>query len=53
MLDDNDNYQDALDVYAYTQYKAGADAGAAGDAEKAANLKQFFPRTSRTTPPAS
>lgn len=53
ILHDNDNYHDALDDYAYTQYKAGA--GAAGGAEKAADLKQFFPRTSKAadTPPVS
>lgn len=52
ILHDNDNYRDALDDYAFAQYKAGA--GAPGAAEKAADLKQFFPRTSKAadTPPA-
>jgi hypothetical protein len=45
ILHDNDNYHDALDDYAYTQYKAGA--GTPGAAEKAAELKQFFPRTAK------
>ena len=45
---DHDNYQDALDDYAYTQYKAGA--SSPGAAEKAAALKGFFNRTGASTP---
>ncbi len=45
---DHDNYQDALDDYAYTQYKAGA--SAPGAAEKAAALKVFFNRSGATSP---
>jgi hypothetical protein len=39
---DHDNYQDALDDYTYTQYKAGV--SAPGAAEKVATLKVFFSR---------
>lgn len=45
---DHDNYQDALDDYAYTQYKAGA--SAPGAAEKVAALKVFFNRTGTSSP---
>ena len=49
ILHDNDNYQDSLNDYAYSQYKRGANE--AGYAEKAAELKQFFPKSSKVTPP--
>lgn len=45
ILHDNDNFQDSLTDYAYAQYRKGA--GESGYAEKVAELKQFFPRTSR------
>ncbi|KAA5534670.1 hypothetical protein F0919_08630 [Taibaiella lutea] len=45
MMHDNDNYSDALADYAYAQYKKGR--GLPGFAEKVADLKQFFPRSSR------
>ena len=47
ILHDYDNYNDALADYAYTQYKKGA--GASGATEKAAELKQFFPKTKKNT----
>ncbi|MFN0203999.1 MAG: hypothetical protein ACKVTZ_20940 [Bacteroidia bacterium] len=50
ILHDYDNYQDALDDYSYSQYKAGA--GKAGFTEKVADLKQFFNRSKKVTPPA-
>lgn len=50
ILHDYDNYQDALDDYAYSQYKKGA--GEAGYTEKVAELKQFFARTGTAKPPA-
>jgi hypothetical protein len=43
ILHDYDNYQDALNDYAYSQYSKGA--GKAGFTEKVAELKQFFART--------
>lgn len=43
ILHDYDNYQDALNDYAYSQYSKGA--GKAGFTEKVAELKQFFNRT--------
>ncbi len=43
MLHDHDNYQDALNDYAYSQYSKGA--GKPGFTEKVAELKQFFNRT--------
>jgi hypothetical protein len=43
ILHDHDNFQDALDDYAYAQYKKGS--GADGYAEKVAELKQFFNRS--------
>lgn len=43
---DYDNYQDALTDYQYAQYKAGTNT--AGFAEKVAEMKQFFPRTTAT-----
>lgn len=46
---DHDNYQDALDDYAFTQYKAGA--SAPGAAEKVTALKGFFNRSGSTNPP--
>ena len=49
ILHDNDNYQDSLDDYAYAQYKRGANAP--GYAEKAAEMKQFFPKSRKATPP--
>ena len=45
---DHDNYQDALDDYGYTQYKAGA--SVPGAAEKVAALKVFFSRTGASSP---
>jgi hypothetical protein len=49
ILHDNDNYQDALNDYAYAQYKKGANE--AGYAEKVAEIKQFFPKSGKTAPP--
>ena len=49
ILHDNDNYQDALSDYAYSQYKKGAEVP--GFAEKVAEIKQFFPKTSKNNPP--
>ncbi len=46
ILHDYDNYQDALNDYAYSQYSKGA--GKSGFTEKVAELRQFFNR-SRTT----
>ncbi len=40
MLHDHDNYQDALNDYAYSQYSKGA--GKPGFTEKVVELKQFF-----------
>lgn len=44
-LHDYDNYQSALDDYAYTSYKAGSNA--AGYETKMNELKQFFARTGK------
>jgi len=49
ILHDNDNYQDALNDYAYAQYKKGANEP--GFTEKVAEIKQFFNRTGTGTPP--
>ena len=49
ILHDNDNYQDALNDYAYAQYKKGANEP--GFTEKVAEIKQFFPRSTPVTPP--
>ncbi len=49
ILHDNDNYQDALNDYAYAQYKKGANEP--GYTEKVAEIKQFFPRSPSPTPP--
>mgnify|MGYP000715780502 CR=1 FL=1 len=49
ILHDLDNYSDALADYAYTQYKSSA--GAAGAAEKVADLKQFFARSGKVSNP--
>lgn len=46
ILHDYDNYNDALDDYAYSQYKKGREV--IGFAEKVAELKQFFPRTPKS-----
>ncbi|NML55869.1 hypothetical protein [Chryseobacterium cheonjiense] len=46
ILHDYDNYNDALDDYAYSQYKKGREV--VGFAEKVADLKQFFPRTAKS-----
>ncbi|GAA4273177.1 hypothetical protein U6A24_07860 [Aquimarina gracilis] len=43
ILHDHDNYRDALNDYAYSQYSKGA--GKPGFTEKVAELKQFFNRT--------
>ena len=48
ILHDHDNHQAGLTDYAYAKYKK--DAGAPGYTEKVAELKQFFPRTSRKPP---
>ena len=48
IMHDNDNYQDALGDYAYSQYKKGA--GEPGFAEKVAEIKQFFPKTKNKPP---
>ncbi|MBP2831194.1 hypothetical protein J8281_03255 [Aquimarina sp. U1-2] len=47
ILHDYDNYQDALNDYAYAQYSKGA--GKPGFTEKVAELKQFFARTKSTS----
>ena len=49
ILHDNDNYQDALNDYAYAQYKKGTNEP--GYTEKVAEIKQFFPRSAPTPPP--
>ena len=50
ILHDYDNYQAALDDYAYTTYRAAT--GADGYENKYNELKQFFGRTTKTfTPP--
>ena len=50
ILHDYDNYQAALDDYAYTTYRAAT--GADGYENKYTELKQFFGRTTKTfTPP--
>lgn len=46
---DYDNYQDALADYAYSQYRKGADDP--GFTEKVAELKQFFPKSSKIRSP--
>ena len=46
ILHDYDNYQDALNDYAYSQYSKGA--GKPGFTEKVAELKQFFARAKST-----
>ena len=45
ILHDYDNYQAALDDYAYTNYKAGSNAP--GYETKMNELKQFFPRSGK------
>lgn len=45
ILHDYDNYQTALDDYAYTNYKAGS--SAPGYETKMNELKQFFPRSGK------
>lgn len=45
ILYDYDNYQTALDDYAYTNYKAGS--SAPGYETKMNELKQFFPRSGK------
>lgn len=50
ILHDYDNYQAALDDYAYTSYKAGSNA--AGYETKMNELKQFFPRSGKRPAPA-
>lgn len=49
ILHDYDNYQDALNDYAYSQYKKGANEP--GYTEKVAEIKQFFNRTGTGAPP--
>lgn len=48
-LHDYDNYQAALDDYAYTGYRAST--GADGYETKYNELKQFFTRTTKKEPP--
>ena len=48
-LHDYDNFQDALDDYAYTKYKAGGKTP--GFDAKNNELKQFFPRKSKKDKP--
>ena len=50
ILHDYDNYQAALDDYAYTNYKAGSNAP--GYETKMNELKQFFPRSGKRPAPA-
>ena len=50
ILHDYDNYQAALDDYAYTNYKAGSNAP--GYETKINELKQFFPRSGKRSAPA-
>lgn len=50
IVHDYDNYHDALTDYDYTKYKAGTNTP--GFSEKQNYLKQFFPNTGNTTPPA-
>lgn len=50
ILHDYDNYQAALDDYAYTSYKAGS--SAPGYETKMNELKQFFPRSGKRSAPA-
>ena len=47
ILHDYDNYQSALDDYAYTNYKAGSQSP--GYETKRAELKQFFARSGKTS----
>jgi hypothetical protein len=49
ILHDYDNFQNALVDYAYTQYKKDTTAG--GFVSKYNELRQFFQRTTVTTPP--
>ena len=49
ILHDYDNYHDSLNQYSYTNYKRGA--GEPGYTERAAELKQFFPKSSKNKPP--
>ena len=51
ILHDYDNYQAALDDYAYTNYKAGS--SAPGYETKMNELKQFFPRSGKRPAPAT
>jgi hypothetical protein len=46
---DYDNYQDALDDYAFAQYKRSR--GDEGFTEKTAELKQFFPKCGKSGKP--
>lgn len=48
-LHDYDNYQDALNDYAYTSYKAGSKI--VGYENKLKELKQFFAKNRKSTPP--
>ena len=49
ILHDYDNYQSALNDYAFTTYKAGSNA--AGFQTKMNELKQFFGKRIKNTPP--
>lgn len=49
IMHDHDNYQDALDDYAYSQYKKGS--GDPGFTEKVADIKQFFPKSGKSNKP--
>lgn len=51
ILHDYDNYQAALADYAYTAYRAGS--GAPGYETKMNELKQFFNRSGKTSPPVT
>ena len=51
ILHDYDNYQGALDDYAYTTYKAGSQAP--GYETKMLELKQFFVSRANRNPPAN
>lgn len=49
ILHDHDNYQDALDDYAYSQYKKGS--GDPDYKDKTDELKSFFPKSGKNKPP--
>lgn len=49
IMHDYDNFQDALQDYAYSQYKNGS--GEAGYAAKVGEFKQFFTKSNKPKPP--